>query len=155
MSLELHSTAFHGGETIPREFAGDGPNKSPPLEWSGAPGATKAYALIVDDPDAPKGTFIHWVIYDIPATQSRLPEDVAHAGAFTDGRMQGDNDFGHRGWDGPLPPRGDRPHRYFFKLYALDAPLGLDTGASKGEVERAMEGHVLARAELVGRYARS
>jgi Raf kinase inhibitor-like YbhB/YbcL family protein len=155
MGLVIKSKAFEPDAVIPRAYTGEGRNVSPPLEWSGGPSETEAYSLIVDDPDAPKGTFTHWVVYDIPAIETNLPEDVAHVGKFTDGRAQGTNDYDHRGWDGPLPPKGHGTHHYHFKLYALDAPLGLDAGASKEEVERAMRGHVLDEAELVGCYARA
>ncbi len=154
-SFELRSPAFAPNGTIPREYTCEGENVSPPLEWSGAPPKTKAYALVVDDPDAPRGTFTHWLVYDIPAVQDRLPKGVPHTGKLTDGRTQGRNDFDREGWDGPMPPKGHGAHRYFFKLYALDAPLGLDTGVSKGELGKAMRGHVLAETELVGRYERS
>jgi Raf kinase inhibitor-like YbhB/YbcL family protein len=155
MGLEISSQAFDANAEIPREYTGEGRNVSPPLTWSGGPGATRSYALIVDDPDAPKGTFTHWVIYDIPASESALPEGVEHVGKFTDGRAQGTNDYDHRGWDGPMPPKGHGTHHYHFKLFALDVPLDLDAGVSKGEVLEAMEGHVLDQAELVGCYARA
>ncbi len=155
MGLVIKSKAFEPDAEIPRDYTGEGRNVSPPLAWSGGPNETEAYSLIVDDPDAPKGTFTHWVVYDIPAIESELPENVAHVGKLTDGRAQGTNDFDHRGWDGPMPPKGHGMHHYHFKLYALDAPLGLDAGASKAEVERAMRGHVLDEAELVGCYVRA
>jgi Raf kinase inhibitor-like YbhB/YbcL family protein len=154
MGLAIRSRAFASNAEIPRMYTCEGRNVSPPLAWSGGPGGTEAYALIVDDPDAPRGTFTHWVIFDIPATEGELREGIEHVGKFTDGRAQGTNDFDHRGWDGPLPPKGHGTHHYHFKLYALDAPLGLDAGASKREVERAMEGHLLDQVELVGLYRR-
>jgi Raf kinase inhibitor-like YbhB/YbcL family protein len=154
-AFELRSPVFEQNGTIPRDYTCEGKNLSPPLEWSGAPENTKSYALVVDDPDAPNGTFTHWLLFDIPAEQGGVPADVPHTGKLTDGRTQGRNDFEREGWDGPMPPKGHGPHRYFFKLYALDAPLGLDTGVTKRELGAAMRGHVLAETELVARYERA
>ncbi len=153
--FELTSDAFEPHGKIPRRYTSEGANVSPPLAWSGAPPPTRAYALVVDDPDAPRGTFTHWLLYDIPAEQQALAEDVPHTGKLTDGRTQGRNDFDREGWDGPMPPKGHGPHRYFFKLYALDTPLNLDTGLTKRELGKAMNGHVLAETELVGTYERA
>lgn len=153
MPLSLTSPAFEPDAEIPRAHTGDGDDRSPPLAWDGAPSQTTTYALIVDDPDAPMGTFVHWVAFDIPAVENGLPEGVQHSGDLTDGMKQGTNDFDRNGYGGPMPPRGEM-HRYRFKLYALDGKLPLRPGASRQDVEQAMQGHVLEEAELVGRYAR-
>ncbi len=152
--MKLQSTAFPPDGTIPRAYARTGKDVSPPLEWREIPEGTEALALVVEDPDAPRGTFTHWLMWDIPITRRGLPEDVSHAGRFTDDARQGDNDFGERGYSGPQPPRGET-HRYVFKLFALDEPLRLEEGASKDDLLRAMKGHVLDRAELVGRFSRN
>ncbi len=153
MSFELTSTAFSVGETIPKKFTCDGPDVSPQLKWNEPPAKTLSIALIMDDPDAPSGTWVHWVLYDLPANTRELPEGVAKQDQVSGGARQGRNDFGKIGYGGPCPPPG-KPHRYFFKLYALDAKLGLKAGATKAEVERAMKGHILAQAELMGKYGR-
>src|SRR5438034_9004555 len=128
---------------------------SPPLSWSGAPAGTRSFALIVDDPDAPAGSWVHWVLYNLPADVSELPENIAKVESLDlDGARQGRNDFRRPGYGGPCPPPGPA-HRYFFKLYALDAPLKLTAGAQKRDVEAAMEGQVLATAQLMGTYARA
>jgi Raf kinase inhibitor-like YbhB/YbcL family protein len=146
VTLVLISSAFVAGAPIPAAYTCDGKNEPPPLTWSGAPPTTRAFALIVDDPDAPAGTWVHWVLYNLPADATGLPLGQASG-------VQGKNDFGKTGYGGPCPPPG-KPHRYFFKLYALDGRLSLRPGATKVEVERAMQGHVLATAELIGTYAR-
>ncbi|MGE5759140.1 MAG: YbhB/YbcL family Raf kinase inhibitor-like protein [Gemmatimonadota bacterium] len=146
MTLVLISSAFVAGAPIPVAYTCDGKNEPPPLTWSGAPPTTRAFALIVDDPDAPAGTWVHWVLYNLPADATGVPQNQASG-------VQGKNDFGKTGYGGPCPPPG-KPHRYFFKLYALDGRLSLRPGATKAEVERAMQGHVLAAAELIGTYAR-
>lgn len=152
--MELSSTAFAPNGTIPRRFARDGEDVSPPLTWSGLPDETEALALVVEDPDAPRGTFTHWLLWDIPITSHELPEGVRHIGKFfEDGRRQGDNDFDERGYSGPMPPKGET-HRYVFRLFALDRPLRLAEGASRKELFRAMKGHVIDEADLVGRYGR-
>jgi Raf kinase inhibitor-like YbhB/YbcL family protein len=148
--VKLTSAAFAEGGTIPAQYTCDGSDVSPPLVWSGAPAGTKAFALIADDPDAPAGTWVHWVLYNVPGSAAQLPEGVAGPG----GAAQGRNDFRKTGYGGPCPPPGT-PHRYFFKLYALDAPLALKAGATKPEIERAMQGHTLAQAQLMGTYGRS
>jgi len=156
MPLSLLSPAFADRGEIPALYTCDGENAAPPVGWSGAPPHTASFALIVDDPDAPdpaapKRTFVHWVLYDIPAAVREV-EEAARGGALPDPAHEGRNDAGSVGYTGPCPPIGR--HRYFFKLYALDALLG-DLGTpTKAELERAMEGHVLERAELVGTYAR-
>jgi Raf kinase inhibitor-like YbhB/YbcL family protein len=153
----LSSSAFAPGGAIPKRFTCDGANVSPPLVWSGAPSDTKSFALIVDDPDAPdpaapKRVWVHLVLYDIPATVTVLAEGAAHASSVS-GAYDALNDDQSLGWSGPCPPIGR--HRYFHKLYALDALLGdLGRGARKADVERAMAGRVLATAELIGTYSR-
>jgi Raf kinase inhibitor-like YbhB/YbcL family protein len=151
--MQLSSSAFSEGEAIPAKYTCDDKNVSPPLKWSGAPASTKALALIVDDPDAPAGTWVHWVLYDLPASGTGLAEDVPKSQYVAVGARQGVNDFGHLGYGGPCPPHG-KPHRYYFKLYALDAPLGLKPGATKKDIEGAMNKHVLAQALLMGTYKR-
>jgi Raf kinase inhibitor-like YbhB/YbcL family protein len=153
MSFQLATTAFSAGGAIPRKFTCDGPDISPKLTWNDPPAKTQSFALIMDDPDAPVGTWVHWVIYDLLANTRDLAEGVAKQEQLPDGARQGRNDFGKIGYGGPCPPPG-KPHRYFFKLYALDAKLGLKAGATKADVERAMKGHTLTQAELIGRYAR-
>lgn len=152
MSFPIKTTAFLEGGTIPKRFTCDGPDISPALTWAGAPPEAKSLALIVDDPDAPVGTWTHWIIWNIPPG-STLPEGVAKTETLSDGARQGRNDFKRIGYGGPCPPAG-KPHRYFFRLYALDSKLDLQQGASRNELERAMKGHVLSQAELMGRYGR-
>ncbi len=153
MSLQISSAAFSAGETIPKKFTCDGPDVSPHLKWNDPPANTQGIALVMDDPDAPAGTWVHWVLYDVPADARELPEGVPKQEQLSSGARQGRNDFGKIGYGGPCPPPG-KPHRYFFKLYALDTKLGLKAGATKADVERAMKGHILAQAELIGRYGR-
>jgi Raf kinase inhibitor-like YbhB/YbcL family protein len=153
MALQMTSTAFSAGEMIPKKFTCDGPDVSPQLAWNDAPAGTQSFALIVDDPDAPVGTWVHWVLYDLLASARELPEGVAKQEQLPSGARQGRNDFGKTGYGGPCPPPG-KPHRYFFKLYALDAKLNLKAGATKADVERALKGHALGQAELMGRYGR-
>lgn len=152
--FSLQSSAFKEGADIPRQYTCEGADISPGLSWSGAPSKTQSFALIADDPDAPVGTWVHWVAWDIPATARQLPENVAKTAALPGGGNQGTNDFRKTGYGGPCPPPG-KPHRYFFKLYALDAKLDLKPGAAKKDVEQAMKGHVLAEAQLMGRYQRN
>ncbi len=153
MALTLSSPAFAAGAEIPKEHTCEGKDASPALSWGGAPSGTKSFALIADDPDAPVGTWVHWVIYDLPADASGLPGAMPKSATLTGGGKQGVNDFRKTGYGGPCPPPG-RPHRYFFKLYALDAPTNLDPRASKADVLRAIEGHVLGQAELMGTFQR-
>ena len=153
MPLQITSTAFSAGETIPRKFTCDGPDVSPKLTWNEPPAKTQSFALIMDDPDAPVGTWVHWVLFDLPADAKELSEGIAKQEQLSNGARQGRNDFGKIGYGGPCPPPG-KPHRYFYKLYALDSKLNLKAGATKADVERAMKGHVLAQAELMGRYGR-
>jgi hypothetical protein len=151
-TFTLRSPAFAQGQPIPQRYTCDGEDVSPPLAWEGAPQAA-AFVLIVDDPDAPMGTFTHWVLYNIPGQLTSLPEGLAKEGRLSQGMLQGRNDFGRLGYGGPCPPRGPA-HRYYFRLYALHAPLDLPPGANKAQVLKAMEGHVLAWAELMGTYGR-
>jgi hypothetical protein len=152
MTLALKSTAFGTGEFIPRKYTCDGSDISPPLEWSDAPEDTRSFALIVDDPDAPGGTWVHWVLYNIPGNASSLAENSAPDPRLADGSMNGRNSWGKLGYGGPCPPSGT--HRYFFRLYALDTVLNLSSGASKEQLLSAMKGHILAQAELMGKYKR-
>ena len=152
MTLKLESTAFVEGGPIPRVYTCDGKDVSPPLAWTPGPSGTKTYALICDDPDSSK-TWVHWVLFDLPSSVTDLPEGVAPREKTAKGGTQGTNDFRKVGYGGPCPPSGT--HRYFFKLYALDTELKLASSATKADVERAMKGHVLAEAALMGRYARS
>lgn len=152
-SLSLSSPDFVSGSTIPKLHTCDGSDLSPALEWKAPPAATESYALIADDPDAPRGTFVHWVIFDLPAHLRSLPQNFPKNEQSSDGSRQGNNDFDKIGYNGPCPPSG-KVHRYFFKLYALDAKLNLKPGATKKDVERAMQGHILARGEFIGRYSR-
>jgi len=153
MTFALRSPDFPDGANIPRAFTCDGEDRSPALEWSGAPPGTKAFALIADDPDAPAGTWVHWVIYNIPGAAHALKGGIEKKEQLADGSRQGRNDFRKTGYNGPCPPPG-KAHRYFFKLYALSTELALAPGASKGAVEHAMEGHILARTEWTGRFQR-
>ena len=152
--MRLESASFRDGEPIPREHSRDSTDSHPALEWSGAPKGTQTFALIGDDPDAPRGTWVHWVLFDVPGTATGLSSSVAKAGRHAAGGTHGRNDFGELGWAGPAPPRGHGLHRYVFHLYALDAMLGLSPGASRSEVDSAMKGHVLAEAKLTGTYRR-
>lgn len=150
--MEIKSPAFKEGELIPSKYTCDGPDISPPLEWSDAPAGTRSFALISDDPDAPVGTWVHWVIFNIPANVNRLDEDIPKKDVLSNGARQGRNDFGRFGYGGPCPPGGT--HRYYFKLYALDKELDLKAGSTKRDLLKAMEGHVLAEAYLMGKYKR-
>ncbi len=152
-AFTLSSPAFNPGAEIPKQFTCEGADVSPPLSWSGFPSRTKGFALIADDPDAPVGTWVHWVLYDLPADTTQLPPAVPTDETLRSGAQQGVNDFRKVGYGGPCPPPG-KPHRYFFKLYALDAPTGLKPRATKAQVLRAIEGHTLAQAELSGTYKR-
>lgn len=151
--MQITSPAFAQSESIPVKYTCDGANVSPPLAWNGVPADAKSLALISDDPDAPAGTWVHWVIYGISPSRSELSEGVEASETVLDSAVQGTNDFDNIGYGGPCPPRGD-PHRYFFKLYALDTELSLGPGATKQEVLDATDGHVLAQAELMGIYKR-
>jgi Raf kinase inhibitor-like YbhB/YbcL family protein len=151
MSIELTSTAFKAGQPIPKQHTGDGADQSPPLQWSEPPSGTKSIALICDDPDAPRGTWVHWVLFNLPDQARKLEEGVPTTETLTNGAKQGKNDFGNIGYGGPAPPKG-KAHHYFFKLYALDVALDLPFGASKAELEALMKGHVLVEGQLTGTY---
>jgi len=151
--LDLQSAAFSDGFPVPRDYTADGRNFSPPLSWSDPPEGTKSFALICEDPDAPRGTFIHWVLFNVPGDARELPPNIASTPDLDGGTRQGQNDFGRIGYSGPAPPPG-APHRYYFKLYALDTKLGLPPGASKEQLLEAMRGHLLAEGRLFGVYSR-
>ncbi len=151
--MKLESPAFTENGMIPSIYTCDGQDISPPLTWEALPTGTQSLALIVDDPDAPGQIFVHWVLYDLPPELRELPQAFADRDTLPGGGTQGKNDFGKLGYGGPCPPTGI--HRYFFRLYALDRELELQSGATKAQLEAAMNGHILAAAELIGRYARS
>lgn len=153
MSFTLSSTAFPPGGEIPSKYTCSGADVSPALSWNDPPAGTQSFALIADDPDAPVGTWVHWVAYDLPASARQLPEGLPKTEAIAGGGVQGQNDFRKTGYGGPCPPPG-KPHRYYFKLYALDSKLNLKPAATKKMVEAAMEGHILAQAEVMGRFQR-
>lgn len=153
MSFVLETKAFAKGGDIPSTYTCSGEDVSPALSWSGAPSATKGFALIVEDPDAPSGTFTHWLVYDLPAEVHQLKENVSKTDDLSGGGRQGRNDFRRVGYGGPCPPPG-KPHRYFFKLFALNSALNFPAGASRRELDSALRGHVLAEAELMGKFGR-
>jgi len=151
--ITVKSPAFKEGEYIPIDYTCDGSDISPELRWSGYPPETNSFVIIMDDPDAPLGTFTHWIVYDIPADLDYIPEDFPKLSEI-DGIKQGINDFGKIGYGGPCPPLG-KPHRYFFKVYAINQPtLGLPAGASRQEVEMIMTGKVIDEGYLSGLYGR-
>lgn len=152
MVFNLSSPAFNQGAAIPRKYTCDGEDLSPPLQWTEPPADTRSLALISDDPDAPVGTWVHWVVYNLPAGIRSLPEGASPAAGLPQGGVHGQNSWRRLEYGGPCPPSGT--HRYFFKLYALDITLELGPGAGKKELLGAMEGHVLAQAELMGTYSR-
>jgi Raf kinase inhibitor-like YbhB/YbcL family protein len=149
-SMKLTSTAFKDGDGIPTPYTCKGVDISPPLAWENAPAGTKTFALIVDDPDAPSKVWVHWVVWNIPSSSSSLREHIPTQDQLDDGTRQGTDDFGSVGWGGPCPPSGT--HRYYFKLYALDAALSLSGVVDKEKLLDAMKGHVLAEAQLMGTY---
>lgn len=151
--MVLSSPGFEQGKEIPKRYTGDGEDVSPELVWNNVPEGARSFVLICSDPDAPVRTFIHWVIYNIPAESTRLAEGVPPDNEVAGGIRQGINDFRRIGYNGPKPPPG-KPHRYFFRLYALDTVLDLEPGASAGKLAEAMAGHILAQAELMGIYGR-
>jgi Raf kinase inhibitor-like YbhB/YbcL family protein len=153
MELKITSTAFEEGGMIPKKYTCDAENVSPPLAWSNAPSGTKSYALICDDPDAPAGTWVHWVVYNIPESEKGLSESVPPNKKLDNGTMQGISDFGNPGYGGPCPPGGT--HRYFFKLYALDTTLSFQSDVTKDSLLGTMKGHVIAEGQLMGKYTRS
>lgn len=153
MALVLTSPAFPPNQPIPTAFTGEGGNRSPPLHWRGVPVGTSAFVLMCDDPDAPRGTFTHWLLYDIPEALEGLPEDLPAIGEPAGCGRHGRNDFGGLGWGGPMPPVGER-HRYRFSLFALDRRLYLPVGVMRTELEREIEAHVIERTRLIGTYQR-
>lgn len=151
--MELKSKSFQDGGIIPKRHTCDGPDLSPPLEWSDVPEGTISFALIMEDQDAPSGTWVHWLVYDLPGDTRSLPEGLACTETLPRGGAQGRNDFGRVGYGGPCPSPG-RPHRYLFRLYALEGKVNLPPGASKDQLLSAMAGRTKAEARLMGKYSR-
>ncbi len=152
MGFILSSTVFAEGDPIPQKYSCDGEDISPPMQWTDPPEGTMSFALIADDPDAPVGTWVHWVLYNLPANINSLPEAFPSDADLADGSKNGENSWRRLGYGGPCPPSGT--HRYFFKLYALDLILDMTAGATKEQLLQAMEGHILAETELMGTYTR-
>jgi len=152
MELDIKSNAFDEGEPIPQKYTCDGDDTSPPLHWSQPPIATKSMVLICDDPDAPMGTWVHWVLYGLSPDTRELPEKISNEKEILGGARHGMNDFSRYGYGGPCPPSGT--HRYFFKLYAIDTVVEMEAGATKDEILNAIKGHILAEGQLMGRYSR-
>ncbi len=152
MAIQLISEAFSEGAMIPTRYTCDGEDVSPPLSWTELPPETGSFALICEDPDAPVGTWDHWVLFNIPASATGLPEAVPATATLDDGSVHGNNSWGRLGYGGPCPPGGT--HRYIFSLFALDIKLDLKSGATKSGLLKAMEGHILARTRLMGKYRR-
>jgi len=152
MDIKVSSSAFPDGGMIPAKYTCDGADVSPPLKWDSVPDGTKSIALISDDPDAPMGTWVHWVLFNLPADARELPENVPTDETLPNGAKQGTTDFGRTGYGGPCPPSGT--HRYFFKIYALDTMLDLPAGARKSDLVKAMEGHIIGQGQLIGKYKR-
>lgn len=152
MEIKITSPAFSDGGQIPTKYTCDGQDLSPPLKWDCLPPGTQAVALICDDPDAPIGTFVHWVLYNLPAELHELPEGLRGEATLPDGSQQGISDFGRIGYGGPCPPSGT--HRYYFKVYALDAKVAPGPGAGKADLLRAMKGHILGEGQTIGKYRR-
>ncbi len=150
-TFKLSSSAFAAGSEIPRQYSCKGADTSPAVSWSGAPAKTAAFALIVDDPDAPHGTWVHWVLWNVPASAQGLPEGVPKHDSQPDGSLQGRNSDGKVGYNGPCPPSG-QTHRYFFRLYALNGRLDLAPGADRSSLDAAMQGHILAQTEYMGTF---
>jgi len=152
MEIKITSSAFENGGLIPAKYTCDGADMSPPLQWDAVPEGTRSIALICDDPDAPMGTFVHWVIFGLPADTRELVKNIPADETLPNGAKQGTSDFGRIGYGGPCPPSGT--HRYFFKIYALDTEVDLAAGAGKRELLGAMEGHILVQGQLIGKYKR-
>lgn len=152
MAIKITSTSFEEGGMIPEKYTCDGIDISPPLEWSNVPERSESLALICDDPDAPMGDWVHWVIFDMPATTTGLPENMPANKVLHNGARHGLNDFRKFGYGGPCPPSGI--HRYFFKIFALDRKLELPSGSTKGDLLKAMKGHILSEGQLMGKYRR-
>lgn len=151
--ISIFSDAFEDGGSMPVDYTCEGDNRSPALSWKGLPEGTESITLIADDPDAPSRTFVHWVIYNIPANSKGLAGSVPRNSVLDDGSLQGKNDFGKTGYNGPCPPPG-KPHRFFFRIFALDTRLNLKSGVTGSQVEAAMSGHILARGEMIGKFGR-
>jgi len=151
--IDLRSSAFGEGDGIPSDFTCDGADMSPPIEWFGVPAHAQSLAIIMDDPDAPAGDWVHWLVYDLPPSLTQLPAGIPEGGRLSGGGSQGRADFGSVGYGGPCPPRGT--HHYFFKIHALDVMLHLKPGATKKELLKAMQGHIIAEGRLMGTYERS
>jgi hypothetical protein len=152
VEIKITSSAFEEGGLIPAKYTCDGADVSPPLQWDAVPEGTKSIALICDDPDAPMGTWVHWVLFNLPSDAKELAENIPAEETLPNGAKQGVNDFGRVGYGGPCPPSGT--HRYFFKIYALDTEVVLEAGANKSQLLKAMEGHILGQGQLVGKYKR-
>jgi hypothetical protein len=152
-TIELKTTSFAPGGFIPKRFTCEAADVSPALAWGDPPAGTRSFAIIEDDPDAPSGTFVHWLVYDLPAAYRRLPEAMSGNDQMADGGRQGTNDFSRTGYSGPCPPPG-KPHRYFIRFYALDTKTNLHPAATRAELDAAMQGHILAQAALMGRFKR-
>ncbi len=152
MEIKIKSSAFENEDMIPSKYTCDGNDISPPLQWDAIPDGTKSIALISDDPDAPMGTWVHWVLFNLPADTTELTENIPPDENLPGGTGQGTNDFRRIGYGGPCPPGGT--HRYFFKIYALDAELDLAAGARKKDLLKAMEGHIVGQGQLIGKYKR-
>jgi Raf kinase inhibitor-like YbhB/YbcL family protein len=153
MEIRMRSAAFEEGGMIPKQYTCDGGDISPPLAWDAPTSGVKSLALICDDPDAPRGTWVHWILYNLPPDARELSEKLPPDKTLKSGARQGTNDFRRIGYGGPCPPSG--VHRYFFKLYALDTALNLDAGATKDQLLKAMEGHILGQGQLMGKYTRA
>ncbi len=153
MAFTLASPAFTSGAAIPKPYTCQGTDISPALTWSGHPTQTASFAIVMDDPDAPVGTWVHWIIWNIPESAHQLAESVAKRDRLDSGAIQGRNDFRKIGYNGPCPPPGNT-HRYFFRLYALDVKLSLSPGAARNELDAAMQGHVLTHTEYMGTFRR-
>jgi len=153
MAFEIRSTAFSNGKAIPKQYTCEGADVSVPLDWTDPPPGTKGFVLIADDPDAPGGTWVHWVLYDLPVESRQLSEGIPEQKILPDGAKQGMTDFKRIGYGGPCPPPG-KPHRYFFKLYAIDKKIGLSPGATKQQVLDAIQDHTLGQTQLMGTYKR-
>ena len=152
MGIKITSPAFKENDLIPHKYTCDGQDISPPLQWESVPEETKTIALISDDPDAPMGTWVHWVIFNLPADTKELAANIPPDKILPDGARQGTSDFGKIGYGGPCPPGGT--HRYFFKIYALDKEIELDAGAAKSDLLNAIQGHIIAQGQLIGKYKR-
>ena len=152
IQINVKSTAFEEGGMIPKPYTCDGTDISPPLAWTGIPEATKSIALICDDPDAPRGTWVHWVLFNLPPDTKNLPENIPPQKRLENGAIHGINDFRKIGYGGPSPPSGT--HRYYFKVYALDTEIDLKPGITKKKLLKTMKGHVLAEGQLMGKYGR-